>query len=120
MAATSLRQRASALCPTFSGVVAFVKCTPSTTASVLNSNCSVFRPMSNTAQSSPGPTTSAAFAARLLVSCRISSNSFMEPARQIVLIQQHEEISRVENRVRQDGCQQRVGPFIQPGEHKAE
>src|SRR5262245_24844250 len=107
MAAMSLKQRARASWPTFSGGASRMKWMPSTTASVWKRTSRSGTPRSSTAQSSPAPVTTEALAGKDGVSRRISSNSFMseplqqakdlvEPARYFLLIQIQEKVSGVE------------------------
>jgi hypothetical protein len=114
MAAMSLRQRASALRPIFSGGVSRVKWTPSTTASVLNKTNLSGTPRSSTAQSSPAPATTVSFPAA--ISSGGDEFKFVHGPQVIIFDQTNNiEIRGVEQAVGNDGGQQAIGLFIQPG-----
>src|SRR5260221_3321067 len=112
----SLKQRASALRPIFSGGVSFVKWIPSTIASALNKNNFSGNPKSSTAQSSPAPTTTFSFVGSDFVSFAMSSNSFISFWR----VEQNHEVRRVEQAVRGDWREQVVRGFVKPRQRKRE
>src|ERR1035437_9793040 len=123
IAAMSLKQRASALCPIFSGGVSLVKWMPSTTASVLNKIIFSGTPRSSTAQSSPAPTRTFLFVGSDFVRRAMSSNSFIsttgreEFLQELVYLRQEmkrHEVGGIEQRVRGDRCEQAVGFFVEP------
>src|SRR5882724_10902445 len=115
MAAMSLRQRARALWPIFSGGVSALKCAPSTTASVLKSTRRSGKPRSSTAQSSPAPTTSEWFAGSDGVRRLISSNSF-----KVIAKKQEADIDGIEARMRGDRSDEVARFLIEPGQHQAQ
>src|SRR6266498_2536776 len=122
IAATSLRQRASALRPTFSGAVSRVKWMPSTTASVLKRRNRSGRPRSSTAQSSPAPVTTERLAGSERVKSWMSSNSFTGSKEACAWADswsredEVEKVHGVEDRVGEDGSHEVIGLVVEQGE----